>query len=109
MIKTPYNMTGASLEFVTYIIDDINYYEFDCSEVECPEPMINAMAGLKNITQLNERLVMIGLQEPAGLYPRINKDFSWEVKEIENDLFKITFKKIDSNSNSSNFDNDSCS
>ena len=109
MIKDTCIIEGASLVFSTYIINDITYYEFNSSEEECPIPMVNAMAGLKHLSNVQERLVMISIQEPIGLYQRIKSDFSWEVEEQKDELFKITFKQIDTCKNiTTNFNNSNC-
>lgn len=108
MMRESIAIYGASLPFVKYKICDITYYEFDSSQSDCPEPMLNAMRALQNITSTDERVVMINMQEPAGLYPRIESDFSWSVEELEDDLVKITFLKKENSQNSTDFTHVSC-
>jgi hypothetical protein len=51
---------------------------------------------------------MINIQEPKGLYPRVESDFSWIVEKLENDLLKITFRKKDNSNNNTDFNHVSC-
>ena len=77
MTKTKVNIAGASVDFYSYEIEGITYYEFDTSHCEPPEPMVNAMHGLKLLKDKKTKLVMINMQEPMGLYPRIEDEVKW--------------------------------
>lgn len=68
-----------------------NIYYFDTSSTAVPEPMINAVAGLK-ILDKNSKLVMINHKIPLGLFPKIEAYFDFDVEEFEN-CVKITFVK----------------
>jgi len=83
---------GATVPFVKYEKDGVTYIQFDSSRSGHPEPMINAMSGLQMI-QANEKLVMINSKAPMGLFPKIEADFDFEVEELEDGRFKITFSK----------------
>ncbi|MGE4381746.1 MAG: hypothetical protein AB7D41_00955 [Arcobacter sp.] len=68
-----------------------NIYYFDTSQTAVPEPMINAIAGLKLLDE-NSKLVMINHKIPMGLFPKIEAFFDYEVEESE-DFVKVTFSK----------------
>ena len=90
--KQPLEVLGASLPFVSYTQDGIEYVEFNSSASHPPEPMVNFMKGFELIKGTNKRLVMINAQEPAPLYPRIATDLTWEVEVLENGDIKIVFQ-----------------
>jgi uncharacterized protein (DUF2249 family) len=69
--------------------------------------MINAMSGLQAISD-DEKLVMINSKAPMGLFPKIENDFSFEVVELDNGLFKIIFTKKGDGA-STNFNDQGCS
>jgi len=83
----------TTLEFVTYEKDGIRYYEFDATECQPPEPMVNAMHGLNYLKSENERLVGIFFHEPTPLYEKIRALFEYEAVELESGDFRIEFKK----------------
>ncbi len=84
----------TTLDFYKYEEDEITYYEFDATECSPPEPMVNTMNALRVIQNENQRLVGRFFHEPTPLYAKISQFFSYEVKELENGDFKITFKKL---------------
>ena len=90
--KQPLEVPGASLPFVTYTQDGIEYIEFNSSASHPPEPMVNFMKGFELIKGTPKRLVMINAQEPAPLYPRIANDLTWEVEVLESGDVKIVFQ-----------------
>ena len=90
--KQPLEVPGASLPFVSYTQDGIEYIEFNSSASHPPEPMVNFMKGFELIKGTNKRLVMINAQEPAPLYPRIATDLTWEVEVLESADIKIVFQ-----------------
>ncbi len=90
--KQPLEVPGASLPFVTYTENGIEYIEFNSSASYPPEPMVNFMKGFELIKGTNKRLVMINAQEPAPLYPRIATDLTWEVEVLESGDIKIVFQ-----------------
>ena len=101
------SLEGATVPFYEYEIDGVRYYQFDTSKTTHPEPMINAMTGLKNLKD-GEKLVMINHKKPMGLFPKIENDFDYEVAELENGLFKIIFSKKADAANSTDFDDKNC-
>lgn len=91
MQKTAVKIAGASVDFYTYTIDDVTYFEFDTSHCEPPEPMVNAMHGLKLLKDKNTKLVMINMQEPMGLYPRIEDKVKWFASLNDDGNVRIIF------------------
>ena len=47
--KEKIEVAGATVDFYKYNEGDVEVYEFDTSRCGPPEPMVNAMAGLKMI------------------------------------------------------------
>lgn len=82
----------TTLEFLKYELDGITYYEFDATQCQPPEPMVNAMHGLKHLSGADERLVGIFFHEPAPLYNKIESMFDYDAKELESGDFRIEFK-----------------
>ena len=93
MDKEPFSVTGATLAFYRYEADGLVYYEFDATECEPPEPMVNALRGLQLLDTSDKRLLMINMQEPEGLYLRIADAFAWEVSPRENGDVEIVFRR----------------
>ena len=100
------SLEGATVPFYKYNVAGVEYLQFDSSRCGHPEPMINAMTGLQNISD-SQRLVMINSKAPMGLFPKIENDFSWEVEEL-GDVTKITFTKRGDGS-STNYEDKGCS
>ena len=69
-----------------------NIYYFDTSQTAVPEPMINAIAGLKLLDE-NSKLVMINHKIPMGLFPRIEGFFDYEIEELDDGNVKMVFTK----------------
>ena len=72
--------------------EDENFYYFDSSLTAPPEPMVNALAGLK-LLDGSKKLVMINHKVPMGLFPKIDEYFDYEIEELEDGNVKITFSK----------------
>lgn len=85
------NVPGATLMFYRYRRNGIDYIEFDASQCEPPEPMVNAMKGLEFIRGTQKRLVMIAFHEPTPLFNRVATAFSWNVEVLDNGNVKIVF------------------
>lgn len=92
MMMEEITLKGATVPFYKSVENEILTYRFDSSKCGHPEPMINAMVGLQQL-QNNQRLVMINARSPMGLFPKIEADFSYDVQELENGNFQITFFK----------------
>lgn len=105
-MKQEITLEGATVPFYKETIDEIVTYSFNSSRCGHPEPMINAMIGLQTIKD-NEKLIMINSKAPAGLFPKVENDFNYEVEELENGTFQITFTKKGDGS-STNFSDRGC-
>ncbi len=81
---------NSTVDFYEFEENFISYYYFDTSECQVPEPMINAMLGLKLIANTDKKLIMINHCIPNGLFPKIDKAFNFEIEEFD-DKFKIIF------------------
>ncbi len=106
--STQIELANASVPFYKYNLDGLTYLYFDTSSYQAPEPMINAMAGLKALENENYRLIMINHTLPLGLLPKIENDFLFEFKEFE-DYFEIEFKLKNFTPTSTNFNDNQCS
>ena len=92
MEKILIEVPRATLDFYKYEEDGLTYYEFNATQCQPPEPMINAMVGLSLLKSKNDRLVGIFFHEPFPLYDRVPLSISHEAKETQNGDFRITFK-----------------
>jgi hypothetical protein len=95
MQKEKIELPRATLDFYKYKEDDLTIYEYDATECQSPEPMVNTMAGLLLLKSKNDRLVGIFFHEPFPLYERIPFTIAHEAKQLENGDFRITFKLAD--------------
>ena len=93
MQKELVEVPRATLDFYKYEEDSFVFYEFDATECTPPEPMVNAINGLRMLKNENDRLVGIFFHEPFPLFQRIPSDFTYEVLELDSDNFRVTFKK----------------
>ncbi|MEA3227942.1 MAG: hypothetical protein U9P38_02595 [Campylobacterota bacterium] len=82
----------ATLEFVKYEEDGLTFYEFNATQCQPPEPMVNAIHGIKLLKNENDRLVGIFFHEPTPLYERVGSNYTYEAIELENGDFKIIFR-----------------
>ena len=100
-------VNGATVPFYKYEEDGVVHYQFDTSKSGHPEPMVNAMSGLK-ILKNNEKLVMLNSKPPMGLFPKIENEFSFKYSEIAPGLTKVIFTpKVGADSNT-DFNDNSC-
>ncbi len=83
---------GTTLSFYTYEESGLRFFEFDATECNPPEPMVNTMRGLSLLESENDRLVGLFFHEPFPLYSRIPLTFTHEATELENGDFRVVFK-----------------
>jgi hypothetical protein len=88
---TKIDVTGATVDFYTYIKNGVTYYQFDSSQCEVPGPMVNAMSGLKLIDSTDHKLVMINHKKPMGLLEKISKDYDIVIEHLEDGRVKLIF------------------
>jgi len=97
---------GATVDFFELAKDGVSTYYFDSSKCGPPDPMVNAMSGLKLIKNTNNTLVMINHKAPGGLFAKLGSDVAHNVEEVDG-FMKITFTNVDSGVNS-DLDQDTC-
>ena len=100
---------GATVDFYKLAKDGESTYYFDTSKTGPPHPMVNAMSGLKLIKNTNDKLVMINHKAPAGLFPKIEDEYSYVVEELEDGRFKMTFSRKTDASATTDYSDNSCS
>ena len=93
MYKQKIETPGATIDFFKYEEDGLTYYEFNATQCSPPEPMVNAVNGLRLLQNENDRLVGIFFHEPTPLYDRIGTGFLYEAIALENGDFKIIFRR----------------
>ncbi len=92
MQKQKVEVPRATLDFYTYEEDGLTFYEYDATQCQAPEPMVNTLAGLSLLKTKTDRLVGLFFHEPFPLYSRLPLTIEHEAKELENGDFKITLK-----------------
>ncbi len=95
MQKELISVPRATLDFYKYEENGLTFYEFNATNCQPPEPMINAMMGLTLLKSKKDRLVGIFFHEPFPLYERVPLTISHDAIELEDGDFKITFKLED--------------
>ena len=108
LTKTELEVMGATVPFFTYTVEDTQYFEFDTSKCGPPDPMVNAMAGLKLIDASNKKLVMINHKFPGGLIGKIGENYAHEKEEMADGNVKIVFSYIAGESEKADLTQNSC-
>jgi hypothetical protein len=98
---------GSTVDFYKFIQNGITTYYFDTSEYGPPEPMINAMAGLQLLDE-NSKLIMINHKPPMGLFPKIEQNYTYNIKEMKNGMHSITFTYKSNTEQQTDFSQNSC-
>lgn len=88
---TKIEVVGATVDFFKLEKDGESTYYFDTSKCGPPDPMVNAVCGLKLIQGTNDKLVMINHKAPGGLFAKLSSDISYETQEVEGGLTQVTF------------------
>ncbi len=107
-IKEALEVMGATVPFFTYTMGDTQYFEFDTSKCGPPDPMVNAMAGLKLIDSSNKKLVMINHKYPGGLIGKIGENYSHTKEETADGNVKLVFSYIAGESEKADLSKNSC-
>jgi len=108
IIKEALEVMGATVPFFTYRVEDTQYFEFDTSKCGPPDPMVNAMAGLKLIDGSNKKLVMINHKYPGGLIGKIGENYSHTREELPDGRVKLLFSYIAGESEKADLTQNSC-
>jgi len=106
--KQPLEVEGANVPFFTYTIEDTQYIEFDTSKCGPPDPMVNAMAGLKLLDAPNKKVVMINHKSPGGLLAKIGENYDISEEKLDNGFVKLTFSYRSGESEKANLNDSSC-
>ena len=106
--KEALEVMGATVPFVTYTIEESQYFEFDTSKCGPPDPMVNAMAGLKLIDNSSKNLVMINHKFPGGLIGKIGENYSHTKEVLPDGNVKIIFSYIAGESEKADLSKNTC-
>jgi hypothetical protein len=102
------DVAGATVDFYTYQLDGLTMYQFDTSMSGPPEPMVNAMVGLKLLDSKDKKLVMINHKAPGGLFSKIEGSFNYIVEQAPDGNVKVVFSYIEGSSGNADLSNNSC-
>ncbi len=100
-------VNGATVPFHKYENNGVTCLQFDTSKSGHPEPMVNAMCGLKAL-EAGEQLVMLNSKPPMGLFPKIENEFDFVHDEIAPGLTKVIFSQKAVADTNTNFNDNSC-
>jgi len=92
MNKVKIEVSRATLPFFKYEEDGLTYYEFNATECQPPEPMVNTMVAMNLLKSSNDRVVGIYFHEPFPLYERLGSAIKRESTELDNGDFRVVFK-----------------
>ena len=99
---------GANVPFFTYKDGEDQVFEFDTSKCGPPDPMVNAMAGLKLLDAPNKKVVMINHKSPGGLIAKIGENYDIDEQKLEDGRVKLTFSYKSGESEKANLADNSC-
>ena len=99
---------GATVDFYRWKEGETTYYGFDTSRCGPPEPMVNAMAGLKLVRDPNTKLVMINHKMPMGLLKKIEENYEIEKEELDDGRVKLVFSYKPGASEKANLSDSHC-
>ena len=106
--KEQVEIPGATVPFFTYKEGETQVYEFDTSKCGPPEPMVNAMAGLKMIDGANKKLVMINHKKPMGLLNKIGDNYNIADEAMDDGRVKLIFTYKEGASEKANLNDSHC-
>jgi len=89
--KEAIEVDGANVPFFKYTVGEDQIIEFDTSKCGPPDPMVNAMAGLKLLDAPNKKVVMINHKKPGGLISKIGENYDIETEDLEDGRVKLIF------------------
>ena len=107
-MKDKIEVEGATVDFYKYNDNGVEVYEFDTSRCGPPEPMVNAMAGLKLIDAPNKKLVMINHKKPMGLLNKIGANYNISDKTLEGGKVALEFTYKEGASEKADLNDASC-
>ena len=99
---------GANVPFFTYQEGEDQVFEFDTSKCGPPDPMVNAMAGLKLLDAPNKKVVMINHKSPGGLLAKIGENYDIAEEKLEDGRVKLIFSYKAGDSEQADLSQNSC-
>ncbi len=102
-----FNPEGATVPFYRYKIGEDQIIEFDTSKCGPPEPMVNAMIGLKMVDD-NTKLLMINHKKPMGLLEKIGENYAIEEAKMEDGRVQLLFSYKSGASDEADLSDPSC-
>lgn len=108
LMKEALEVEGATVPFYTYKMGETQFIEFDTSKCGPPEPMVNAMAGLKLLDDVHKKVVMINHKKPGGLLDKIGENYEIETEKMEDGRVKLIFSYKAGESEKANLSDNSC-
>ena len=106
--KEAIEVEGATVPFFTYSVEDTQYIEFDTSKCGPPDPMVNAMAGLKLLDAPNKKVVMINHKSPGGLLAKIGENYDIAEEKLEDGRVRLIFSYKSGESENANLNDAAC-
>lgn len=91
IFKESIEVEGANVPFFTYTVEGSQIFEFDTSKCGSPDPMVNAMAGLKLLDAPHKKVVMLNMVKPAGLISKISENYDIKTENLADGRVKLTF------------------
>jgi hypothetical protein len=101
-------VAGANVPFFTYTLGEDQVFEFDTSKCGPPDPMVNAMAGLKLLDAPNKKVVMINHKSPGGLLAKIGENYDISEEKLEDGRVKLIFSYKVGESEKANLADNTC-
>jgi len=108
IIKEALEVAGATVPFFTYKEGEDQIIEFDTSKCGPPDPMVNAMAGLKLLDGPNKKVVMINHKSPGGLLAKIGENYDINEEKLDDGRVKLIFSYRSGESEKANLADNSC-
>lgn len=100
--------SGATVPFVEFEKDGVKFFGFDSRKCVPPEPMVNAMIGLKMLDSENKKLIMVNHRSPVGLLGKIEEFYDIKSEDLENGAVKLVFSFISGKSEKADLTNSTC-
>ena len=107
LLKESLEVEGATVPFYTYKMGETQFVEFDTSKCGPPEPMVNAMAGLKLVNE-NTKLAMINHKKPGGLLTKIGENYDIQSEALDDGRVKLIFSYKSGESEKADLSQNSC-
>ncbi len=106
-IAEEFSPEGSTVPFFKYTIEESQIIEFDTSKCGPPEPMVNAMIGLKMIDE-NTKLLMINHKSPGGLISKIGDNYDIESVDTPDGGVQLLFSYKSGDSEQANLHDNKC-